>query len=134
MENGWPTSALIIGALSMTPQAITPTLFTPNAHAVAFSPDNQLLVSDVGLYSLETGLINPAINGTISAFNPDSTLIATYQDGHVTLWNIPHAEVGPYPLAQYPLDGLTELGFSPDGSRLYIVRGGDVQVWGLTTP
>jgi len=113
---------------------LEPILTIPNTRYATFSPDNQFLLTETGLYSLEGGLVNPDIHGTISMFSPDSTLIATYQDGYVTLWNIPHAEVVAYPLAQYALDGVTELGFSPDGSRLYVVRGGDVQVWGIGNP
>lgn len=69
-------------------------------YAVAFSPDENLIVSagydnQLRLWSRETGeslaLINTTGSGLASvAFSPDGTLIATGDlDGTVTLWGIP---------------------------------------------
>lgn len=112
----------------------TPALIIPDATTGVFSPDSQMIVTDVGLYGLENGLLSAAIDGTISAFSADSTILATYQDGAVTLWDVRNAESARYPLAQYQISGVTELGFSPESRRLYVVRAGEVQVWGIKTP
>lgn len=92
-----------------------------------FSPDSQLLVTEGGLYRLTTGLLNPAISGMISAFTPDSTMLATYQNGEVLLWDV----MGAAPVARYAVSDVQRLAFSPDSTRLYVVRGGEVQVWGI---
>jgi hypothetical protein len=109
----------------------TPALSIPDATSVVFSPDSQMIVTDVGLYSFENGLLSAAIDGGISAFSADSTLLATYQDGYVTLWDVRDDGGADSPIAQYQVNNVRELGFSPDGSRLYVVRDGDVQIWGI---
>jgi WD40 repeat protein len=108
-----------------------PTLIIPNAQTATFSPDSQMIVTDVGLYEVEVGLVNRNIDGAISAFNADSTLLATYQDGYVTLWDVRYDGAATSPIAQYQVNNVRELGFSRDGSRLYVVRDGDVQLWGI---
>lgn len=109
--------------------SIQPALTIPDTRAVTFSPDGLWVAADVGLYHLRDGLVNPEIQGSISAFNPDSSLLATYQNEQVTLWDVEQS----IPLSQYDIRDVTKLGFSPDGQRLYIVRAGDVQVWGVAS-
>lgn len=107
--------------------SIQPALTIPDTRAITFSPDSLWVASDVGLYHLRDGLANPEVQGGVSAFNADSTRLATYQNEQITLWDVRQS----IPLAQYDIRGVTKLGFSPDGQRLYIVRAGDVQVWGV---
>jgi hypothetical protein len=99
----------------------------PEATSIVFSPDEAYMATDVGLWSQSGYSRNSAVDGTISAFTSDSQLLATYQDGNVTLWSVN----SPIPLAQYSLSNVRQLAFNKDSTRLYIVRDGDVQVWGV---
>lgn len=110
---------------------VRPLLTIPDATVATFSPDGRYVVTDKGLYSVEFANATPAINGTISAFSPDSQVLATYQDGFVTLWRVPQPNAMNFPLAQYDIGGVHELAFSADGTCLYVIRDGEVQVWGV---
>jgi len=55
----------------------------------------------------------------------------TYHDGTLTLWDLTTETEISAPIAQYHLDGVRELAFSPDQTALYIMRAGEVQVWGV---
>lgn len=91
-----------------------------------FSPDSGTIATNGGIFRDLYGAIR-TVDATISAFSADNTLLATYQDGNVTLWNL--AQFSRYPLAQYEVAGVREVGFSSDGTSLYVVRDGDIQVW-----
>jgi WD40 repeat protein len=110
---------------------VRPLQIIPDATVATFSPDSRYVATDKGLYSVEFSNQTPAINGTISAFSPDSQVLATYQDGFVTLWRVPQPNANNFPLAQYDVRGARELAFSEDGTRLYVIRAGEVQVWGI---
>lgn len=110
---------------------VRPLQTIPDATVAHFSPNSDYIVTDKGLYSVQFANATPAINGTISAFSPDSQLLATYQGGFVTLWRVPQPQPTDLPLAQYEIGGVRELAFSADGTRLYIVRAGEVQTWGV---
>jgi WD40 repeat protein len=110
---------------------VRPLQTIPDATVATFSPDSRYVVTDQGLYAVEFFNQTPAVNGTISAFSPDSQLLATYQDGFVTLWRVPQPSANNFPLAQYDIRGVRELAFSDDGTRLYVIRAGEVQVWGI---
>jgi WD40 repeat protein len=110
---------------------VRPLQTIPDATVAYFSPDGRYVVTDQGLYGIESVNQTTAVNGTISAFSPDSQVLATYQDGFVTLWRVSELNANNFPLAQYDIRGVRELAFSQDGTRLYVVRDGEVQAWGV---
>lgn len=110
---------------------VRPLRAIPGAAFAAFSPDGKYLVTDTGLYALESAAETLTVRGAVSAFSPDSALLATYQDGFVTLWGMPEPDAHNFPLAQYAIGGVQELQFSADGARLYVIRAGEVQSWGV---
>jgi WD40 repeat protein len=103
----------------------------PDATFATFSPDSRYVVTNNGLYSVGGADEISAIRGGISAFSPDSQTLATYQDGFVTLWRVSQPQPTDLPLAQYDIRGVRELAFSADGTRLFVVRAGEVQTWGV---
>lgn len=111
---------------------VRPLLTVPDASYAKFSPDGRTIVTDTGLYSIEDADVTRAVDGTISTFSPDSQLLATYQDGFVTLWRVSQSGANNFPLAQYKISDVRELVFNADGTSLYVVRSGEVQVWGVT--
>jgi WD40 repeat protein len=110
---------------------VRPLQTIPDATVATFSPNSDYIVTDKGLYSVKFANQTPAVNGTISAFSPNGQLLATYQDGFVTLWRVPQPTPTDLPLAQYEIGGVRELAFSAGGTRLYVIRAGEVQTWGV---
>ncbi|MBK8136659.1 MAG: hypothetical protein IPK52_12590 [Chloroflexi bacterium] len=111
---------------------VRPQRTIPGATFAAFSPDGEFVVTDTGLYALESAAETLAVRGTVSAFSPDSALLASYQDGYLTLWGMPEPDALNFPLAQYAVGGVQRLAFSADGTRLYVIRAGEVQIWGVS--
>ena len=103
-----------------------PALVIENASIPIFSPDSETIATNGGMFRDLYSAIR-TVDATIITFTEDSQLLATYQDGNLTLWNL--AQFSQYPLAQYEVAGVRELGFSSDGTSLYVVRDGDIQVW-----
>jgi WD40 repeat protein len=103
----------------------------PGATIANFSPDGNSIVTNAGLFAVGYDTGAEVVDGTISAFTSDIQLLATYQDGYVNLWNVNNPSHITFPLAQYTIKGVKELAFSPDNHYLYIVRAGDVQMWGV---
>jgi WD40 repeat protein len=105
-----------------------------NATQAVFSPDSRYLATDIGLWNLATGEQVAAFDSSATAFNRDGTLLATYSENTVTLWDVTVLEHGHGDAALVTLDvaDVQELAFNPDNTLLYIKRTGDVQVWGVT--
>lgn len=110
---------------------IRPLATIPGASNATFSPDGNSIVTNVGLFGVGDSTGAKIVDGTISAFTSDSQLLATYQDGYVNIWRVPDPSAITFPLAQYAMKGVKKLIFSPDNRYLYIVREGDVQMWGV---
>jgi WD40 repeat protein len=107
---------------------VIPLLTIDGATTATFSPDSAFVATNAGAFSVKNRkLLNT--DATISAFTTDSRFLATYESGSIVLWNIAEAYSNPYPLAQYEVADVRELGFSSDGTSLYVVRDGDIQVW-----
>lgn len=102
------------------------------ATQVIFSPDSQWLLTDNGFWNTETGEQLASVSGTAAAFNPDGTILATYQSGQVNLWNVAELLAGDENvLAIFEIDSVNELVFNDDGTVLFVRRAGDLQLWGV---
>ncbi|MFW5665270.1 MAG: caspase family protein [Coleofasciculus sp.] len=107
-------------------------------NAVAFHPDNQILVSGtedglVHLWTRQDNLIRQSLPGhkdevTGVAVSPQGQVIASSsQDGKIRLWTVPGQPLGQPFFGQ---DWITSIAWSPDGQ--FLVSGGKdgtVQVW-----
>ena len=114
----------------------TDPLFTiPDASArtALFSPDNQFITSENGVWHVESGEQIGVFDATVAAFNHDSSLLATYEQNTITLWDVDTLLNGHgiAELMTINVEGVQSLAFNPDGTLLYIQRRGDVQVWGV---
>ncbi|MBZ0277383.1 MAG: WD40 repeat domain-containing protein, partial [Anaerolineae bacterium] len=116
-------------AASQTDTGATFTI--PNAHSAAFSPDERWIWTDAGFWDVQ-GEQRAGVSGQYAAFNPESTLLATADTENVRLWSVDELANGDEtPLLTVPLRDVQQIAFSPDGTRLYIQRSGDAQVWGV---
>jgi WD40 repeat protein len=104
-----------------------------NANQAVFSPDSEYIATNLGLWNLTTGEQVAAFNSSATTFNSDGTLLATYAENTVTLWDVTVLEHGHGDAALVTLDvaDVQELAFNPDNTLLYMRRTGDVQVWGI---
>jgi WD40 repeat protein len=116
-----------------TGRQIEPVYVIPDATTLLFSPDNEYVATDNGLWHLESGEQIGVFDATVAAFNYDSSLLATYEQNTVTLWDVETLQNG-HDIAElntFNIQGVQSLAFNPDGTLLYIQRRGDVQVWGV---
>jgi WD40 repeat protein len=110
-----------------------PLMTIPDATQAVFSPDSKYVATNLGLWNLATGEQVAAFDSSASAFNHDGTLLATYSENTVTLWDVTVLEHGHGDAALVTLNiaDVQELAFNLDNTLLYIKRTGDVQVWGI---
>lgn len=105
----------------------------PDAQFGIFSPDSRWILTDIGLWNLQTFTQHVSIQSSMSAFSPDGTLLVTTTDEHISLWDFSAVIEGHLsPLKRLNIEGVEEIAFSPDGSILYINQAGEIELWGVT--
>jgi WD40 repeat protein len=116
----------------ITPTA--PVLSILDTRTAFFSPDDRYLLTDSGFWNLQTGKQVANISASVAAFNPAGTLLVTYGEEGLSLWDVGALGSGTAkPLATLPMVGTapSEIAFNPDGTRLFVRTNDGVSVWGV---
>lgn len=104
----------------------------PNATQTLFSPDSRYILTDNGFWDAQTGEQVASISSTIASFNPDGSILATYESGQVHLWDVDALINGSeQALITVDIENVQELAFNPDSTVLFIKGAGNVQLWGI---
>ncbi|GAB4511547.1 MAG: hypothetical protein OHK0046_09770 [Anaerolineae bacterium] len=111
---------------------LEPAFTIPDAHYVLFGPNSTWLITNAGLWNVNTGQKVNDITTTLAAFSPNGHVLAVANKEKVILWameTLVNRETAP--LAVLPLRDVESLRFSGDGTQLLIVRAGEQQVWSI---
>jgi WD40 repeat protein len=105
------------------------------ARAIHFSSHGNLLLTQDGLYDSRTGeklVTIPTIDG--AAFSPDDSIIATYNNSGIALWDVAALIKGKQTLLttlQNPEQNTQEVAFSSDGKLLFMRNDSRISIWGV---
>lgn len=99
-----------------------------NRQPMILSPDGRWLVTREAVFEVASGASYPRPMGDRVAFSPDGTLAIFAGEGMMSLVDLTNE---PTLLHTLPILSVGRIGFSPDGTRLYVTDAGRVRVFGV---